>query len=93
MASFPSLGKYTKYPFILAIPQHVTERVLEDAAKERGISIHRPFKVANMKANAQDANLTDVTFEDGQVLRARCVIGADGARSTVCLAPPNTRVV
>ena len=81
-AYFPPLGKYTKFPFITAIAQHTTEQILNDAAAERGIRVHRPLKVASMKPN-QDPHFTDVTFEDGQVIRTRCVVGADGARSTV----------
>ena len=83
-AFFPPLGKYTKFPFILAIPQHVTEDILHDAAKERGITVHRPVKVTDLRPNKQANNFTDVTSDNGHVLRARCVVGADGSRSTVC---------
>ena len=92
-AYFPPLGKYTKYPFILAIAQHVTERILGDAAKERGIHVYRPFKVVDIKPNQEDAAFTDVIFEDGQVVRARCVVGADGSRSTVSEYTPSATVV
>ncbi|OJA18461.1 hypothetical protein AZE42_13972, partial [Rhizopogon vesiculosus] len=36
-----------------------------------------------MKQNEKDPRVTDVSFEDGQVIRARYIIGADGARSTI----------
>lgn len=64
-------------------PQHVTEKVLRDVAEERGITIHRPHKVVDLKPNATDPNFTDVSFENGHVVRARAVVGADGSRSTV----------
>ncbi|KAG1756784.1 uncharacterized protein EDB91DRAFT_1094378, partial [Suillus paluster] len=36
-----------------------------------------------MKQNEEDPRITDVSFEDGQVVRARYIIGADGARSVI----------
>ena len=37
-----------------------------------------------MKPNSNDTKLTDVTFEDDKVITAKYIIGADGARSTIC---------
>ncbi|KAI0748036.1 FAD/NAD(P)-binding domain-containing protein [Daedaleopsis nitida] len=82
-AHFTPLSKYTKYPFLLALPQHITERVLNTAAQERGIQVHRPYKVVDLKPCEDDVTLTEVTFDNGHVLRTRCVVGADGARSAV----------
>ncbi|KAH9928522.1 FAD/NAD(P)-binding domain-containing protein [Epithele typhae] len=82
-AGFRSLAKNTKYPFILGIPQHVSEQILSDAAKERGIIVHRPLRVVDLKPHAHDNTLTDVIFENGETIRARAVVGADGSRSTV----------
>ncbi|CDO70808.1 hypothetical protein BN946_scf184798.g124 [Trametes cinnabarina] len=62
-ATFAPLAKYTKYPHVFAIPQHVTEKILGEAVQDHGLS--------------------NVVFEDGHVLRARVVVGADGARSVV----------
>ncbi|KAG1721686.1 uncharacterized protein EDB91DRAFT_1175846 [Suillus paluster] len=36
-----------------------------------------------MKQNEEDRRVTDVSFEDGQIVRARYIIGADGAHSTI----------
>ncbi|KAI0775810.1 FAD/NAD-P-binding domain-containing protein [Trametes elegans] len=69
--TFALLAKYTKYPYMIAIPQH------------RGIPIYRPHKVVDLKPTPDDPKLTDVTFEDGHILRARCVVGADGSHSIV----------
>ncbi|KAI0721680.1 FAD/NAD(P)-binding domain-containing protein [Cerioporus squamosus] len=82
-AYFSPLSKYTKYNFILGIAQHVTEKVIGTVAEERGIKVYRPHKVAGMRPNEQDPSFTDVIFDDGHVLRARAVVGADGARSTI----------
>ena len=83
IADFTVLEGHTKYPFALNIPQHLTERVLGERVQEEGIHLRRPFKVVDVKANKLDRNYADVVFEDGQVVQARYVIGADGARSTV----------
>lgn len=82
-ATFASLAKYSKYPFMIAIPQHVSEKILGDAVRDRAIPVFRPHKVVAIRPNASNAKLTDVIFENGHVLRARCVIGADGSQSLV----------
>ncbi|KAH9854143.1 FAD/NAD-P-binding domain-containing protein [Lenzites betulinus] len=82
-ATYSTLAKYSKYPFMVAIPQHVTEKILGDAVRDRGIPVFRPYKVVDVKPNAGNPKLTDVIFEDGHVLRARCVIGADGSHSLI----------
>ena len=82
-AHFGLLAEYTKYPFITAVPQHVTERILSTVLQELGVTVYRPHRVVEIVPNTEDSELTDVTFENGHVLRTRCVVGADGARSTV----------
>lgn len=78
-----SLDKYTRHPYSLVIPQNITEYILHEKLKGYGAKVHRPCKVASLKRNENDANLTDVTFEDGKTIAAKYVIGADGARSVV----------
>lgn len=65
------------------IPQHVTERVLNDRLREQNIDIRRPIKVTSIQSNKDDAGFADATFEDGQVVKARYIVGADGVRSLV----------
>ncbi|KZT11384.1 FAD/NAD(P)-binding domain-containing protein [Laetiporus sulphureus 93-53] len=81
-ASFDALAPYTPYPMLLIVPQTVTEQVLGDTLRSRGVDVQRPLKVVDMKVDKEDPQFTDVHFEDGQTVRARCVVGADGARST-----------
>ena len=88
IAFFSPLSKYTKYNYILGIAQHVAEKVIGSVAEERGIKVHRPHKVTDMRPSAEDPSFTDVIFEDGHVLRAHAVVGADGARSTVSCGLP-----
>ncbi|ESK93840.1 pentachlorophenol 4-monooxygenase [Moniliophthora roreri MCA 2997] len=76
------LSPYTKYPFFIGISQAVTEMTLQRHAQARGITVLRPFKAVSMKQSASGRGL-DVSFESGEVVTARYVIGADGARSVI----------
>jgi 2-polyprenyl-6-methoxyphenol hydroxylase-like FAD-dependent oxidoreductase len=70
----------TDYPYSLMVPQATTERLLLDRLTELGGSVIRPKALASV---AQDADGVTATFEDGDVIRARYVVGADGIHSTV----------
>jgi 2-polyprenyl-6-methoxyphenol hydroxylase-like FAD-dependent oxidoreductase len=70
----------TDYPYSLMVPQATTERLLLDRLTELGGSVIRPKVLASV---AQDADGVTATFEDGDVIRARYVVGADGIHSTV----------
>ncbi|KAG1756793.1 uncharacterized protein EDB91DRAFT_1094415 [Suillus paluster] len=78
-----SLDKHTRHPYALVIPQNLTEYILGEKIKGYGVTVHRPCKVTSLRRNEKDDNLTDVTFEDGKIITAKYVIGADGARSVV----------
>ncbi|KAL4065182.1 FAD/NAD(P)-binding domain-containing protein [Scleroderma citrinum] len=80
---FELLKPYTKYPYGLVIPQSLTEHILEQKLASFGVTVHRPCRVIGMKPNSSNAKLADVTFEDGQVITAKYIIAADGARSTI----------
>ncbi|KAI6151268.1 FAD/NAD(P)-binding domain-containing protein [Pisolithus tinctorius] len=80
---FDTLKPYTRHPYGLLIPQTFTEHVLGQKAASLGVTVHRPHNVVGMKINADNTNLADVTFEDGQVITTKYVIAADGARSTI----------
>ncbi|KAF7797478.1 hypothetical protein EIP86_008676 [Pleurotus ostreatoroseus] len=83
MVDLKVLANHTKFPHILVVSQHVTEQILGKRVKEEGIAVHRPAKVLGVATDHDDPNLTDVLFDDGQVVKTRYVIGADGARSTI----------
>jgi len=87
---FGSLAKYTRYPFGLLLPQNITERVLTEILESLGVKVLRPHTVAGMKTNEHDRCVVDVSFDDGQIISARYVVGADGARSTVRSVKPST---
>jgi 2-polyprenyl-6-methoxyphenol hydroxylase-like FAD-dependent oxidoreductase len=82
-ARFDPLEKYSAHPYPLITPQNVTELVLGQKLQSLGVQVQRPHRVVAMNQNENDAHITDVSFEDGQVIRARYIIGADGARSLV----------
>ena len=70
----------TDYPYSLMVPQATTERLLLDRLTELGGTVIRPKKLASVR---QDADGATATFEDGDVIRSRYVVGADGIHSTV----------
>ena len=70
----------TAYAYSLMVPQSTTERVLADRLTELGGTVVRP---RTLTAIDQDADGVTATFDDGDVIRARYAVGADGLHSTV----------
>ncbi|HEX4587147.1 MAG TPA: FAD-dependent monooxygenase [Mycobacterium sp.] len=70
----------TDYPYSLMVPQATTERLLLDRLTELGGTVIRPKVLTSV---TQDADGATATFEDGDVIRARYVVGADGIHSIV----------
>jgi 2-polyprenyl-6-methoxyphenol hydroxylase-like FAD-dependent oxidoreductase len=70
----------TDYAYSLMVPQATTERLLLERLTELGGSVIRPKTLVSVE---QDAKGATATFEDGDVIRARYVVGADGIHSTV----------
>jgi len=83
-----SLKPHTRHPYYLTITQNVIERTLEKRLASSGVIIHRPLTVVGLAHNAENPQYSDVTFEDGKIITAKYIIGADGARSAVRLASP-----
>lgn len=70
----------TRYPYTLMISQAQTEALLRERFRELGGVVHWGRAV---KTVAQDATGISATLEDGSVVHAQYVIGADGMHSTV----------
>jgi 2-polyprenyl-6-methoxyphenol hydroxylase-like FAD-dependent oxidoreductase len=70
----------TPYPYTLMLPQSDTERILSDRLRGLGGSVRRPAELVGVR---QDDDGVTATLRDGQNLRARYLVGADGMHSTV----------
>src|SRR6478735_8268613 len=62
------------------VPQATTERLLLERLTELGGTVLRPKTLTSV---IQDADGVTATFDDGELIRARYVVGADGMHSTV----------
>lgn len=70
----------TAHPYVLGIPQPVTDRILVEHAVASGAVLRRGCEAVGL---AQDDDGVSVTLADGTQVRARYVVGCDGGRSTV----------
>ena len=70
----------TAHPYILGIPQTVTERLLNEHATALGTDIRRGCELTGL---SQDDDGVSADLADGTRLRARYLVGCDGGRSTV----------
>jgi len=74
----------TPFPFVLFVSQAETERILEQALRQRGVSVERAVALS---AFSHDASGVTATLEsaDGrrETLRCRYLGGCDGAHSVV----------
>ena len=73
-------GLTTNYPYTLLVPQNVTEKLLNDRLTEVGGAVVRSKVLTSV---AEDGEGVTATFDDGDTIRARYVVGADGIHSTV----------
>ncbi|WP_433282829.1 rifampin monooxygenase [Pseudonocardia xinjiangensis] len=77
----PSPGRLdTAHPYVLGIPQPVTDRLLAEHAVEAGAEIRRGCELVEL---SQDDHGVTVELADGTQLRSRYLVGCDGGRSTV----------
>lgn len=70
----------SSFPYALLVSQAVTESTLLQRLKQLGGEVLRPRTVVRIE---QDSSGVAAILDDGQILRARFLVGADGAHSTV----------
>ncbi|NEC91003.1 rifampin monooxygenase [Streptomyces sp. SID12501] len=70
----------TAHPYVLGIPQTVTDRLLLEHATELGAEIRRSCELVGL---SQDGQGVTAELADGTRLRSRYLVGCDGGRSTV----------
>ncbi|MEV0951043.1 rifampin monooxygenase [Promicromonospora sp. NPDC050249] len=73
-------GLDSAHAFLLGIQQPVIVRLLEEHAISLGAQVRRDSAVVGLE---QDEDGVTVELSDGERLRARHLVGCDGARSTV----------
>ncbi|KAI1162760.1 FAD binding domain-containing protein [Nemania serpens] len=80
----------TKFPFATLISQAETEHWLEQALGKRGVRVEMGVEATSILQDADGVTVT-VSAEDGgeEEIRAKYVVGADGAHSTVRHAAKN----
>lgn len=79
-ADLSSLNGYTRYPHISIVSQYTTERVLEKIIEQKGIKVNRPHRLIGL---SDEDGLVVGTFDNGEQVKAKYVIAADGVHSTV----------
>lgn len=73
-------GLDTTYPYVLGIPQPVSERLLTESALAAGVELRRGQEVTSVN---QDDDGVTVGLKVGGQFRARYLVGCDGGCSTV----------
>lgn len=81
-AKFECLSQYTQFPYVLLVPQGITEDVLDVHRRTLGVSVSSNAKVVGLNTTEEGFL---VTLDSGDTILARHVIGADGGKSTVRL--------
>ncbi len=76
----PSPELDTAHPYVLGIPQTVTDRLLAEHATGLGAEIRRGRELVGL---SQDDHGVTADLADGTRLHARYLVGCDGGRSTV----------
>jgi 2-polyprenyl-6-methoxyphenol hydroxylase-like FAD-dependent oxidoreductase len=80
LASVDFSGLDTRFPYILCVSQVETEAVLASLLTKHGGSVERTKELATLE---QDDDGVTARLADGETIRARFVVGCDGAHSAV----------
>lgn len=73
----------SRYPFVLMLPQDVTERILTERLVELGDKVHRGVEALDIVQDADGASVRVATPAGERTISARYVVGGDGMHSKV----------
>ncbi len=73
----------TRYPFLLSLPQSDTEALLAALLAKRGVELERGVELVALDQDDRGVSCVLRNGNDESRVRARYVVGADGAHSTV----------
>ena len=73
----------TQHPYLLILPQNVTERVLADRLVALGGAIHRGITATEVRQDATGAHVSLTSDAGTHSIAARYVVGGDGMHSMV----------
>jgi 2-polyprenyl-6-methoxyphenol hydroxylase-like FAD-dependent oxidoreductase len=72
-----------RFPFMLALSQAASERLLEEALAERGVTVERGARLVECHNEAERIVATLATAHGEEVCRPAWILAADGAHSMV----------
>jgi 2-polyprenyl-6-methoxyphenol hydroxylase-like FAD-dependent oxidoreductase len=75
--------RHTRFPFLLAVPQSATERVLEARLQEMGVAVERGVELLAAEPRGDGVELRERAGSEERTARAEWVLAADGSHSTV----------
>ena len=73
----------TRHPYLLMLPQDVTEAILAEGLGEAGGTVRRGWMAEALVETPDGVQATVASGEDRQTIHARYVVGADGMHSLV----------
>lgn len=73
----------TAYPFLLFLSQAETERILLGRLAGLGVDVERDVELLHLVQSEHEVTCTVQTPQGGEEIRARYVVGCDGAHSAV----------
>src|SRR5262249_34941885 len=76
-------GIASQYPFLLMLPQHLTERVLEDRLASHGGNVERQTAATNVEQTEKGVRVAVAGPSGERWIDARYLVGADGMQSIV----------